>query len=288
MSFNGKPQPTAKASCRVDDVELTAREFRGINGVQQLLRESEPWIVRDPLAKTIVENEDLCFENSHQKLHSLPLFPSALLALTRAQPSRVPTTVPVVEITAKRFAFSPDKITLKKGQTVKLRLHSEDVTHGFFLRPLKLDEEIPAGQTDEVTITPDTRGHIHDDLRSLLRRQSRQHEHDDRGGVVVPKPVAFVAAGDLRVTAVVAMTACCYLTACQVRHRAGSRPDSWKVRSVVSQSAGGLIQPVSRRAKKTSMRASAISPRTAWFATGSTARIRECHLLTRWRRRCRR
>jgi len=44
----------------------------------------------------------------------------------------MPTMCPVVEITAKRFAFSPDKITLKKGQTVKLRLHSEDVTHGFF------------------------------------------------------------------------------------------------------------------------------------------------------------
>ncbi len=66
--------------------------------------------------------------------------------------------VPVIEITAKRFAFSPDKITLKKGQTVKLRLHSEDVTHGFFLRPLKLDEEIPAGQTTEVTVTPQTAG----------------------------------------------------------------------------------------------------------------------------------
>jgi cytochrome c oxidase subunit 2 len=66
--------------------------------------------------------------------------------------------VPVVEITAKRFAFSPDKITLKKGQTVKLRIHSEDVTHGFFLRPLKLDEEIPAGQTTEVTVTPQTAG----------------------------------------------------------------------------------------------------------------------------------
>ena len=50
--------------------------------------------------------------------------------------------VPVIDITAKRFAFSPDKITLKKGQTVKLRLHGEDVTHGFFLRPRKLDEEI--------------------------------------------------------------------------------------------------------------------------------------------------
>jgi cytochrome c oxidase subunit II len=66
--------------------------------------------------------------------------------------------VPVVEITAKRFAFSPDKITLKKGQTVKLRLHSEDVTHGFFLRPLKLDEEIPAGETIDVMVTPETGG----------------------------------------------------------------------------------------------------------------------------------
>jgi len=66
--------------------------------------------------------------------------------------------VPVIDITAKRFAFSPDRITLKQGQRVKLRLHSEDVTHGFFLRPLKLDEEIPAGQTVEVTVTPQTTG----------------------------------------------------------------------------------------------------------------------------------
>jgi len=65
---------------------------------------------------------------------------------------------PVIDITAKRFAFSPDRITLKKGQTVKLRIHSEDVTHGFFLRPLKLDEEIPAGATTEVTVTPQQAG----------------------------------------------------------------------------------------------------------------------------------
>lgn len=66
--------------------------------------------------------------------------------------------VPVVEITAKRFAFTPDKVTLKKGQTVKIRLHSEDVTHGFFLRPLKIDEEIPAGQVKEITVTPQVAG----------------------------------------------------------------------------------------------------------------------------------
>ena len=47
---------------------------------------------------------------------------------------------------------------MKVGKTVKLRLHSEDVTHGFFLRPLKLDEEIPAGGTTEVTVTPQVAG----------------------------------------------------------------------------------------------------------------------------------
>jgi len=64
----------------------------------------------------------------------------------------------VIVITAKRFEFSPKEITLKKGETVKLQLKSEDVTHGFFLRPLGIDTEIPAGQTAEVTVTPQAVG----------------------------------------------------------------------------------------------------------------------------------
>ena len=64
----------------------------------------------------------------------------------------------VIEITAKRFGFAPNQITLKKGETVKLRLTSEDVTHGFFLRPLKIDEEIVPGKTTELTLRPETAG----------------------------------------------------------------------------------------------------------------------------------
>ena len=60
----------------------------------------------------------------------------------------------VIVITAKRFEFSPKEIRLKKGETVKLQLKSEDVTHGFFLRPLGIDKDIPAGETAEVTVTP--------------------------------------------------------------------------------------------------------------------------------------
>jgi cytochrome c oxidase subunit 2 len=91
------------------------------------------------------------------KTISLAICLSGLTAFTGAKRVHASNT-PIVEITAKRFAFAPDKIVLKKGQTVTLRLHSEDVTHGFFLRPLKLDEEIPAGQTTDVTLTPQVAG----------------------------------------------------------------------------------------------------------------------------------
>jgi cytochrome c oxidase subunit II len=64
----------------------------------------------------------------------------------------------VVEITAKRFGFVPEQVTLKKGEPVTLRLHSEDVTHGFFMRKLKIDTEVEAGKTTDVTITPDVAG----------------------------------------------------------------------------------------------------------------------------------
>jgi cytochrome c oxidase subunit 2 len=65
---------------------------------------------------------------------------------------------PVVEITAKRFAFTPDTIHLKKDQTVKIRLHSEDVTHGFFLRALKIDSEIEPGKDTDIEVTPHVPG----------------------------------------------------------------------------------------------------------------------------------
>ena len=64
----------------------------------------------------------------------------------------------VVTITAKRFEFSPKEITIRQGESVKLLLRTEDVTHGFFVRPLGIDEEIVPGKTTEVVVTPRTEG----------------------------------------------------------------------------------------------------------------------------------
>ena len=63
-----------------------------------------------------------------------------------------------ITITAKRFEFVPSTITLKKGETVTLVVISEDVTHGLFLRPLKLDAELTAGETQRITVTPQSAG----------------------------------------------------------------------------------------------------------------------------------
>ena len=81
-----------------------------------------------------------------------------LLALGSPRRAHAEGSPRVIEITAKRFAFSPNQITIKKGETVKLRLTTEDVTHGFFMRALKIDEDIEPGKPTEITLTPQTAG----------------------------------------------------------------------------------------------------------------------------------
>jgi len=60
----------------------------------------------------------------------------------------------VVAIAAKRFEFVPATVTLRRGEPVVLRVTSEDVTHGFFSRLLRVDGDLPAGQPQEFAVTP--------------------------------------------------------------------------------------------------------------------------------------
>ena len=63
-----------------------------------------------------------------------------------------------IEIHARRFAFSPAEITLKKGEAVKLRLISDDVAHSLVVPGLHIKQEIPKGHPAEVTVTPNSSG----------------------------------------------------------------------------------------------------------------------------------
>jgi cytochrome c oxidase subunit 2 len=63
-----------------------------------------------------------------------------------------------IEIHAKRFAFSPAEITVKKGETVTLSLISDDVAHSLLIEGLHVNAAVSKGHPSQVTITPDKTG----------------------------------------------------------------------------------------------------------------------------------
>ena len=63
-----------------------------------------------------------------------------------------------ISITAQRFSFTPNEITLKKGQPVTLVIETKDVTHGLLIEALGVRTEIKKGQASEVTFNPGTAG----------------------------------------------------------------------------------------------------------------------------------
>jgi len=66
--------------------------------------------------------------------------------------------VKLITITAKRFSFAPNEITIKKGEPVMLVVQSEDVTHGLKIEDLGLRTEVKKGHPAELSFTPDTAG----------------------------------------------------------------------------------------------------------------------------------
>lgn len=83
----------------------------------------------------------------------LSIFPALLLS--SSFPNATPPLQPErVEITAKRFSFTPDQLTLKRGQPVVLTLKSDDVAHGLRFRDLDLNIKAGKGHSAEVTFTP--------------------------------------------------------------------------------------------------------------------------------------
>lgn len=65
---------------------------------------------------------------------------------------------PVIHITAKKFAYSPPQLVLKKGEPVILELTSQDREHGFRLAELGIRADVKPGETTSVRIVPQKTG----------------------------------------------------------------------------------------------------------------------------------
>jgi cytochrome c oxidase subunit II len=67
-------------------------------------------------------------------------------------------TTNTIEIHAHRFSFAPAEINLKKGETVTLRLISDDVPHSLVVPGLKINAAMVKSHPTDITVTPENTG----------------------------------------------------------------------------------------------------------------------------------
>ena len=83
-----------------------------------------------------------------------------------------------ITISASRFMFEPNEITVKKGEAVTLVIQSKDVTHGLVIKELGVRTEVKKGQSTEVQIHPGNCGLFRGQVRPLLRQGARFYDID--------------------------------------------------------------------------------------------------------------
>jgi cytochrome c oxidase subunit 2 len=78
------------------------------------------------------------------------------LALSGFSPA--PDAPQRIEVSVKKFGYTPAEINVKKGEPVVLVLTTEDVSHGLKFKELNLNTKIEKGKPAELTFTPDKVG----------------------------------------------------------------------------------------------------------------------------------
>lgn len=63
-----------------------------------------------------------------------------------------------IQVTAEKYDFKPDTITVKKGDRVKLVITAIDRDHGFKIDGLHINQKLPKGQAVTVEFTADQAG----------------------------------------------------------------------------------------------------------------------------------
>jgi cytochrome c oxidase subunit 2 len=63
-----------------------------------------------------------------------------------------------IKISARRFAYDPNQIVLKRGVPVVIELKSEDRLHGFNIPSMNLRANIEPGKITELKVTPQKTG----------------------------------------------------------------------------------------------------------------------------------
>lgn len=63
-----------------------------------------------------------------------------------------------IRVTSKQFSYSPETITVRKGQPVKLIVSTSDVEHSFSIKELGINVSIEPRKKKTIVFTPDKAG----------------------------------------------------------------------------------------------------------------------------------
>ena len=93
-----------------------------------------------------------------EKLCSFSVISKAYGATEENESAHIAQKPKVVDIVAKRFEYTPNKISLKKGELVTFRLESLDVTHGLYLDGYGINIKARPGLIGKATFVVDKPG----------------------------------------------------------------------------------------------------------------------------------
>src|SRR5262249_36297162 len=82
----------------------------------------------------------------------------ALSGVAYAADEPDPQTPREIKVIARKFAFVPKTIQVKKGEKIRLLVTSEDVDHGIAIKEYDIDQVIKAKQTKTIECTADRAG----------------------------------------------------------------------------------------------------------------------------------
>ena len=82
-----------------------------------------------------------------------------LLAMgAKAQEPAAAGTAHEIKMTAKKYQFDPNTITVKKGERVRLLITALDRDHGFKLEAFGIKQKLKKGDTETIEFTADKTG----------------------------------------------------------------------------------------------------------------------------------
>lgn len=86
----------------------------------------------------------------------------------------------VIEIEARRFRYSPNEVTVRRGELATLALRAVDFAHGFSLPDLNVRVDLVPGQVVSVNIQPKEVGRF-----TFLCDNFCGEHHEDMSGTLI-------------------------------------------------------------------------------------------------------